>query len=425
MTHSRRLYFDQAATTWPKLPEAVAAAEEFVHQCGATSGRGAYASARAADHWLTQARHNLSRLFGGRDAGDVALCTSGTHALNAILLGLIRPGDHVLTTAIEHNSVLRPLEYLRRSRSVRVSVVPCDEGGQVDLEAAREMLRREPARVVVLSHASNVSGRLQDAALWSELAHEHGAWLVVDASQTAGYLPISMEQMGIDALASAGHKGLGALAGTGFLIATPEVQAAVEPLMFGGTGFASEQLDFLPKWPQTIEVGNLNLPGVVSMAAAAEVWLHNGGAAMLGWRPALERFVSGIRRSPKRDQLRLIGHREEPSSGAGHEAGDPTASQPEALSSIGLSSGSADSSETGVTWLPIVSLQLHNWDIHEAAAVLDANFGVETRAGFHCAALIHQALGTHAEGGTLRFSLSHHTSLVDVDDALHAIQSIL
>lgn len=407
----RRLYFDQAATTWPKLPEAIAAAENFVHECGATSGRGAYSSARAADRWLTQARHNLSRLLGARDASDVALCTSGTHALNAILLGLFEPGDHVITTAIEHNSVLRPLEHLRRTRDVNVSIAPCDVSGLVDMDAAGRILRTQQTRAVVISHASNVTGRLQDVAEWSQLAHEHGALLIVDASQTVGYVPLRMEELGIDALASAGHKGLGALAGTGFVIAAPAVQATLKPLMFGGTGFASEQIDFVPKWPQTIEVGNINLPGVVSMAAAADVWLRADDAAMLGWRRPLAHFVHGIRQLPKRDNLRLLGHAGDSESGDEH--------------ANGREGSLADPLAKAIQWLPIVSLELKGWDIHEAAAVLDSNFGVETRAGFHCAALIHAAIGTHTEGGTLRFSLSHQTSLVDVDDALHALQSIL
>lgn len=394
MTATRRIYFDQAATTWPKLPEAVAAAEHFVHECGATSGRGAYSSARTADRWISEARLHLSRLVGASDAGDVALCTSGTHALNAILLGWLRAGDHVITTAIEHNSVLRPLEHLRRTRDVEVSIVPCDEVGLVDIDAARHMFQSN-TRAIVISHASNVTGCRQDLALWSELAHDHNTKLIVDASQTVGYLPISVGQLGIDALASAGHKGLGGLAGSGFLVAAPEIQAQLEPLMFGGTGTSSEQLDFIPSWPQSIEVGNLNLPAVVSMAAAAEVWLRDAGDHMFSWQEPLERLVRGLRNSQKADQLRVIGHTTEQEPGA------------------------------AAAWLPIVSLELKNWDIHEAAAVLDANFGVETRAGYHCAALIHSALGTEAAGGTLRLSLTHHTPLVDVDDVLHGLQAML
>ena len=395
MTQSRRIYLDQAATSWPKLPQALAAAEDYIHLCGATSGRGVYASARRADQWISQARLQLARLVDAPQASDIALCTSGTHALNALLWGILDKGDHVLTTAIEHNSVLRPLEALRTHRAIEVSIAPCDPVGCVDLNAARLMMRPS-TRAIVISHASNVTGRLQELSAWSQLAKQHGAYLLVDASQTVGYLPLSMQQLGIDALAAAGHKGLGALAGTGFLAASPEIQTRLRPLMFGGTGIASEQVDSQPQWPQTIEVGNGNLPGYAAMAAAAEHWHAAPNASLTSWRRPLTRLIQGLQSLPKADQLMLIGHE-----------------------------ASATDCDSHSPWLPIVSLRLNHWDHHEAAAVLDANFGVEVRAGFHCAALIHSALGSQSSGGTLRLSLSHQTTEVDIDDALHALDAIL
>lgn len=390
----RRIYLDHAATTWPKRQEAVFAAQQFIESCGATSGRGAYASARAADQHISQARHNLARLLGGRDASDVAFCSSGTHALNAALFGLLRPSDHVVTTAIEHNSVLRPLEHLRRSRGVNVSIAPCNAVGLADMDAARNLINSQ-TKAIVISHASNVTGCMQNLQRWSELAHKCGAWLIVDASQTVGYFPINVQSPAIDVLAAAGHKGLGALAGTGFLMATPQIQKQLEPLLFGGTGTASEQFDFVPSWPQSVEAGNLNLPAIVSMATAADYWLREGEAGLQSWRRPLAHCVTGLRERFSESQLRLLGH------GESHPA---DASRP---------------------WLPIVSLDLKKWDIHEAAAVLDSTFGIEARAGFHCAALIHDALGTKANGGTLRLSFGHDTSLVDIDDLLHALAAML
>lgn len=399
MVHAReRLYFDQAATSWPKLPEAVEAADKFVRNCGATSGRGGYESARVADHWVAQARNSLARLVGAEDASQVALCTSGTHALNALLLGWLQAGDRVLTSATEHNSVLRPLEHLRRERGLDVAVAPCDADGWVDIDAGRTLMGEGRTRAVVLSHASNVTGRRQDLLQWSRLAREHDAFLIVDASQTIGYVPVSMKELGIDVLVAAGHKGLGALAGTGFFVAPRDVQDALRPLMFGGTGISSEHLDFNPTWPQSVEVGNFNMPGVVSMAVAAQFWSSDGaGNVMDQWHGPLQHLVRSLRTIAADGRLRVIGH---------------TTAEPRADS-------------TTCEWLPIVSLELEGWDIHEASAVLDGNFGLETRAGFHCAALIHRALGTHDRGGTLRLSLGHTTTVESVELAAEALGALL
>lgn len=381
MSTTRRIYLDQAATSWPKLPAALEAADQFMSECGATSGRGAYASARVAEQWVTSARHHLARLLGARDATDVAFCSSGTHALNATISGLLRPGDTVLTTAIEHNSVLRPLEHWRKLHDVQTIVAPCDAHGYVVVPA--EDMKPAP-RLVIISHASNVTGRIQDLSAWSEFARRCGAWLVVDASQSVGYVPINMATLGIDVLVSAGHKGLGAMSGTGFIIAPPAIQTQFEPMMWGGTGTASEQLDFIPSWPQSIEVGNLNLAAIVSMSVAAEHWLRHANS-IEAWQSKLAHFLAGIRERFPAEQLRILGHDD---------------------------SGS---------YLPVVSCLPQDWDIHEAAAVLDGSFGIEVRSGFHCAALIHQQLGSHQRGGTLRFSLGHGTTLVELDDTVHAL----
>lgn len=385
MPLSHRIYLDQAATSWPKLPTAVEAADQFMRQCGATSGRGAYASARTADQWVTSARHNLARLVSARDAADVAFCSSGTHALNATISGLLRPGDTVLTTAIEHNSVLRPLEHWRKTQGVQIEVVACDEHGHVPVP---DKTMKAAPRLIVVSHASNVTGRIQDLSAWSQLARRHGALLVVDASQTVGYTTINMLRDGIDVLASAGHKGLGAISGTGFIVAVPQVQPQFEPIMWGGTGTSSEQLDFSPTWPQSIEVGNLNLPAIVSMAVAAEHWLRDE-TALGSWRTALAHFLSALRERFPVDALRIVGHTDQGDS------------------------------------LPVISLLPAAWDIHEAAAVLDANFGIDVRAGLHCAALVHKPIGSFDRGGTLRFSLGHSTNLVDLDDTVHALSAML
>ncbi len=390
-TPMKRICFDQAATSWPKLPAAIQAAHDFLLECGATSGRGSYASARSADLLVQKARLQLAQLVGTSDTNAVAFCSSGTHALNSLLLGAIREGDCVLTTAVEHNSVLRPLDHLRRTAKLQMHIVPCSRNGVVDLDAARNVAVRERPRVIMVSHASNVTGSCQDLNAWSQIAHDVGAWLFVDASQTLGYLPMHMDRLGIDALASAGHKGLGALPGTGLIVASESVRHELRPLMFGGTGTSSERMDAELTWPHSVEVGNLNLPAIASLHAAAEHW-NSQPSTLENWRHALKHLVHGICDLERSDRLKMFGHENE----------------------VGC-----------IDWLPIVSLTVEDWDVHELSAVLDSSFGIEARAGFHCAAAIHEFLGTLPSGGTLRLSLGHNSTALESDEVVHALSSIV
>lgn len=313
------------------------------------------------------------------------MCTSGTHALNAALMGLLRPGDHLLTTAMEHNSVLRPIAALERTLGIQVSHAPSDSSAIADVKRAAEWLRPN-TKLLVVGHASNVTGAVQSLEPWRELARQCGAALVVDASQTLGYLPLDVQAMGIDVLAAAGHKGLRALPGSGLLYVKPELQSHVQPLMFGGTGRASEQLDGGQGWPSAIEVGNLNLPGAISMAVAAEDLLADASQWSI-WQTAFDRLIEGL---SSINGLHLVGY-------------------PGLLSAARV---------------PLVSLLAEQWDVHDLAAVLDTSFGIETRAGWHCAALVHAALGSIDTGGTLRLSTGHTTTLAEVEITISALNTI-
>lgn len=396
----RRVYLDNAATSWPKSSAAIEAAQNFIHACGATSGRGAYRSAMLADRWLADARHHLAQLLNAPDAQSIAVCSSGTHALNAALWGLLRPGDHVITSAAEHNSLLRPLKQLETHHAIRLSIVPCDVDGLADPRAADELVC-DDTRWIAIGHASNVTGRVQALDGWRDLALRAGSKLLVDASQTLGYIPIDVQASGIDVLAAAGHKGLRGLAGTGLLMVARELQSQLRPLMFGGTGLASEQLQMGQSWPQSVEVGNLNLPGVVSLAVAAAECYHTQHATVLNaagvsqpsWRAPFQRLVAGLKQF---SEIRLIGWE-----------------------------GQADVESVRVERIPVVSLQVAGWDVHDLASVLDSSFGIEVRAGWHCAALVHDALGTASSGGTLRLSPSADTTSDDIDWTLAAFREIL
>jgi cysteine desulfurase/selenocysteine lyase len=387
-----RIYMDNAATSWPKRTTAVQAAMQFLTDCGATAGRGSYGSARRADEWLAQARRLLAGLIGATSSHCIAMGSSGTHVLNAALLGLLQNGDHVISTQAEHNSVLRPLQMLKQSRGIQVDFVPCDEVGWVDVQRASKCLRPN-TRWIVVGHASNVTGAVQDLSAWSMMAKQCGARLIVDASQTLGYLPIDVQEMGIDVLATAGHKGLQALPGTGLLYLCSDLHPQLEPLMTGGTGVLSELIDGGCDWPMSVEVGNLNLPGVISMAvAASELQSEWSQGKTDNWRIAVQRLRSGLHSMPG---VRVLG-------------------QP-ALSA----------QQTSTDWIGVVSVLVDGWDVHELAIVLDSAYGIEARSGLHCAALIHDALGSRQSGGTLRLSPGHHTTIQEVDLVLTALAEIV
>ncbi|MBX3423937.1 MAG: aminotransferase class V-fold PLP-dependent enzyme [Pirellulaceae bacterium] len=394
----QRIYLDNAATSWPKPQSVLDAAWDFMTSCGATAGRGSYASARRAEQWLADARRSLSKLIGASDSGSIAFCSSGTHAVNAALWGLVNSGDHVITTQIEHNSVLRPLHQLTQQLGIDVEYVHSDERGIVSLEQARSLVRSH-TRWFIIGHGSNVTGAVQDLSGWSRLARDSGARLMVDGSQTLGYVAIDVQAMGIDVFASAGHKGLQALAGTGLLYVSPELQASVRPLMTGGTGLHSQSVDHRPAWPHAVEVGNHNLPGIISMAAAAQELLIQAQDSpirwQVQWREMMQGLVSGLREIPG---VKLLGFTADDWSAA---PGRPI-----------------------VDRLPLISMQLEGWDVHDLAAVLDSHYGIEVRAGLHCAALIHSALNSQEVGGTLRISLGHHTTSADIAAVLAAITEI-
>jgi cysteine desulfurase / selenocysteine lyase len=377
---TKRIYLDHAATSWPKCPAAVEAAFQFIQQCGATSGRGSYRSAQTADRWLADARLHLRKVVNAPTANCIAFCSSGTHALNAALYGLLNAGDHVITTAIEHNSVLRPLAQLVHSRGIALEIANCDAVGFVATDRIAELVRTN-TKLIAIGHASNVTGTTQPIAAVSEIARNVGAILLVDASQTLGYLPIDMQTLGIDVLAAAGHKGLRAIAGTAFLAVVPRLHSSIKPLMQGGTGHQSESIEAQPSWPQSVEVGNLNLPGIVSMAVAAK-----NMDTRRPWLNALRHLREGLQ------------------------------------SIAGVKVYGLDLSDETI---PVLSITVEGWDIHDLANVLDANFGIEVRAGLHCAALVHNFIGSIASGGTVRLSLGHGTDWQDVESTLSAFRKLL
>ena len=379
----RRVYMDNAATSWPKLPSVLEAVQDYLANCGATSGRGAYRSAIIAENWVGRARQAVAKLIGA-SAEEIAFCSNGTHALNQALYGLLKPGDEVITCELEHNSVLRPLVALRDKQGVTLKIAPSEANG-VAAPGSIHSLISEQTSAVVVGQASNVTGWATDIAALEIPESTH---FIVDASQTLGYLPIDVRATNISVLAAAAHKGLGAIGGTGLIYVRKDLHSGFRPLLRGGTGRKSNSIEATPEWPEMVEVGNLNIPGIISVAVAAEHLLEDP-EYQDQWRPAFRQLFQGLSQMP---EVQIVG---------------------------------AGEAENLAKHLPVVSLQIEGWDAHDLAAILDSSFGIEVRAGWHCAALAHRAVGTEADGGTLRLSPGRYTTAAEVTYVLESLKSIL
>jgi cysteine desulfurase family protein len=373
-------YLDNAATSWPKPPVVGRAMQSWLDHTGGSPGRAGHRMAIGAARLLADARMALAELLGVEDPARVVFTKNVTEAINFVLLTMVGPGDRVITTAAEHNAVMRPLRALE-ARGAELTIVPVDREGELDLDALRAALR-EPARLVCVTHASNVIGRLVDLAPVVEAAHAHGVPVLVDAAQTAGAVPIDAGALGIDFLAFTGHKSLLGPTGTGGLCLGPDTD--LEPLLRGGTGSESEleeQPEFLP---DKLESGTLNAVGIAGLHAAVEVLLARGVASVREHEIALgRRLLDGLRNLP----VTVYG----PS--------DPA-------QRVGL-----------------VSIDVHGLSPSEAGLILDERFGVMTRIGLHCAPAAHHVLGTYPTG-TVRLSWSPMTTEREIDAVLHALSFI-
>lgn len=377
------IYLDHAATSFPKAPGAVEAMVEYLTQVGASVNRGVYASAQQAELVCLSLREKLCQLLHHSDPACCILTPGATWSLNLVIRGLLRPGDHCLVSSMEHNAVMRPLHALAQT-GVTFDRVPCDRTGRLPLEAVPELLRPN-TRLVVLAHASNVSGTVQDAAAVAALCRARGIFFLLDGAQTAGHLPIDFDGWGLSALAVPGHKGLLGPQGIGALLLTRELAAALTPIVTGGTGSASHteaQPDYLP---DKFEPGTPNLPGIYGLEAAVS-WVLETGADLLASREAAltRHFLAGL----------------------ADLSGVTLAGPPEPEGRVG-----------------VFSLDFPGRDNGEVSYRLEQEFGILTRCGLHCAPSAHKTLGTFPKG-TVRFSLGHSTTGAEVDATLAAIRDI-
>lgn len=392
MTSVPRIYLDNAATSWPKPAAVYEAVDRYSRELGAPAGRSAYREAAEVERLVADARRQLGILLGNVAPERVIFTANGTDSLNLALHGVLRNADHVVTSVVEHNSVLRPLRYLEQAGMIEVTRVPCDGNGIIDPDAVRREIRSN-TRMICLTHASNVTGAIQPAQEVGRIAAEHDLLYLLDAAQTLGHFEVDVKETGAHLVAAPGHKALMGPLGIGLLYVAPGLEQQLKPIRQGGTGTQSEN-DVQPdSLPDKYESGNHNVPAIVGLGAAVK-----------------ELLATGLETVQEHDRT-LLTHLQEGLR---------------AIESITLH-GPDDARRQSA----IQSISVAGYDPQEVALMLDAAYSIQVRAGLHCAPLMHEALGTRQQGGTLRLSLGRFntqeqiemvvTSLAELAASAHSI----
>jgi cysteine desulfurase family protein len=378
----QRIYVDNGATAFPKAPGVSEAVKNFLDEKGCNVNRGGYAEAYDAAMEILDARQMLADMFHTGNPREVIFTPGATYSLNMLLLGYLKKGGHVITTSMEHNAVMRPLNALAKT-GLTYDVVPCGKNGALNAGDLVPFIRKETKAVVML-HASNVCGTVMPIEAVSEICLKRGLRLIVDAAQTAGIIDIDAGP--IDALAFSGHKGLLGPQGLGGFIIKEGFADEIAPLITGGTGSLSheiEQPDFLP---DKFESGTMNIPAILGLKKALE-YINSTGMKSIGDAEArlTAAFVSKVRGL---DGVTVIGQ------------------------------------EDITGQVAVVSLDFEGNDNAAVAAALDADYGIMTRCGLHCAPMAHKTLGTYPRG-TVRFSFGHCNTLDEVEYIARSIHDIL
>ncbi|MEL7603186.1 MAG: aminotransferase class V-fold PLP-dependent enzyme [Bacillota bacterium] len=375
------IYLDNAATTLRKPPEVIEAVVQAMNALGNAS-RGTHASSLDASRMVYETRVKIAKLFGCKRADHVVFTSNATEALNTAISGAINPGAHVITTDLEHNSVLRPLYRLEAERQTALSFVAADQSGNIDY-ADIEKLIRPDTQAIVYTHASNLTGDMIDVARVGRIAKKHGLLLIVDASQTAGCCPIDMETMGIDILCFTGHKAMMGPQGTGGMCIREGV--GIRPLKVGGTGVQTYSKTQPEQLPALLEAGTLNGHGIAGLSAAADYINSVSIEAIRNKEDMLTRcFVDGV-------------------------------SHIEGVTVYG--------DFAAVHHAPVVALNIRDYDSGAVADELSEAYGIAVRPGAHCAPRMHQALGT-TQQGAVRFSFGWFTEAHEVDEAIRAVKEL-
>jgi len=380
-----RIYLDNAATSFPKPATVYDAVDHYQRKLGVAVGRGAYAQAMEVQAVVSRCRKKAADLLHAESPERIVFTFNGTDSLNVAIHGILRPGDHVVTSIVEHNSVVRPLSELKSRYGVEVTTVAADATGLVNPGDVKSAMQPN-TRLVAMIHASNVVGTVQPVQEIADIVRKTDALMLVDAAQSAGHLPIDVSQFSVDLLACPGHKGLLGPLGTGLLYVRPGLERQLASFRQGGTGSNSED-DAQPGFlPDRYESGNHNAPGLFGLEAGLEYVLNRGVDSL-------------------RDHEREL-----------------TAQLLEGLSGIG---GLKTYGPLRVEdRLGVVSLNVEGFEPQILAGILDENFGVQARAGLHCAPGAHRCVGTFDSGGAVRLSVGPFTTGGNVDSATRALRAI-
>lgn len=383
-----RIYLDQASTSFPKAPGVAQAMMDYLTMNGVNVNRGCYSSAYSAEEVIYETRQLLAELFHFSKCKNVIFTPNVTTSLNFILKGFLKPGDHILVSAMEHNAVMRPVVQLA-SLGISFDRIPCRTDGSMILEKVEELIRPETKAIVTL-HASNVCGTRMPLDALGEICQRHQLYFVVDSAQTAGIVPINMDKMHIDALAFTGHKGLRGPQGTGGFLVSQELAEQMEPLISGGTGSVSHTEEIPDFMPDRFESGTPNLPGIYGLYEAL-LYLKTHSLQAINEK-----------------ELSLTGYFLEQL-----QALDDTGRHIRIIGKKDLTDRNA-----------VVSIQTPEIDMSQVAWQLDNEYGVMTRVGLHCAPNAHKTLGTYP-AGTIRFSFGPENTKNELDFAIQGLKKIL
>lgn len=374
------IYLDNAATTMHK-PQCVIDAVVRAMSSMGNAGRGANDASLSASRIIYDTRERLCRMFGGTSPKQVVFTCNSTESLNIAIRGVLNPGDHVITTVLEHNSVLRPL-YEMEKKGVRLTIVGCDEKGRLNVEKLENAIC-EDTKLIACTNGSNLTGNYVDVGAIGEIAHRHNVLFLVDASQTAGVFPIDVQKMNIDILCFTGHKGLLGPQGTGGMYVREGLD--IRPLKSGGTGVQTYNKEQPKEMPTALEAGTLNGHGIAGLHAALGYLEETGIDAIRKREQELMRkFYEGVKDIP---EVTVYGDFEQEERCA------------------------------------VVTLNIGDYDSGEVSDALLTDYGISTRSGGHCAPLMHGALGT-VEQGAVRFSFSHYNTDEEVETAIRAVREL-